>query len=378
MGASHEVTLLAGWSQGKPEHEEIGGVKTYRLNYDGDDERLKKVIHQIPPKIRRLFIKAFLVWRWFVHLSAYEHFIYREALKHPADVYHAHDLPMLKPAYFAARAAKAKLVYDAHELYWSQVSLTKRQQDRLASIEEKFVNHADVVITVNEFLARIMAQRYGTKEPYVIYNCTDPPPGFDRRTEYDLIRKKMDIASDRKIILYQGWIAEHRGLENLVTSTQYMPANCILVMIGYGYYLDRLKEMVNKNNLEDKVIFMGEIPNNQIIFHSASADIGVIPYLELDLNTRYSSPNKLFEYIIAGIPILANDLIFLRRMIVHHGLGMVANFTNPEAIGAAVALMIGDESRLNSFRRNALKASETFNWETESRKLVEIYDRLQG
>lgn len=377
MSAGHDVKLFAGWSAGFPEYEEDNGLEIHRLNWDGDDDRLKKVIHRVPGKLRGAFVKGFVVWRKLLAtMTAYEYFLWKNLVSVDADVYHAHDLPVLKPAYFAARHHGARLVYDAHELYPHQVSFSKKQVKRWRKLESKFIGRADVVITVNDFLADFLAREYCIAAPRVIHNCTKPPEGFVPGGQ-DRIREVAGISRNTKIVLYQGWIAEHRNLENLIESAIYFPSHVVLVMIGYGYYLDSLKELARGLGVEHKVYFLGGVPNEEIVWYAASADLGVMPYVEYDLNSRWSSPNKFFEYVVAGLPVLASHLPFYEKVIHEYGLGETANFASPRQIAEAVTGMLESPEKLAAYRRAAIKASRVLNWENEAQKLVEIYSGLE-
>ena len=106
-----------------------------------------------------------------------------------------------------------------------------------------------------------------------------------------------------------------------------------------------------------------------------SADLGVIPYHGVDLNNYYSSPNKLFEYAIAGLPFLSNDLPFLRSIIDQYGFGVAADLSRPEAAAAAILSIVENPIKLRELRDLAEKAGEALNWENEGEKLVALYER---
>ncbi len=298
------------------------------------------------------------------------------AVRGAGDVYHAHDLNNLQVAYSAARKRGAKLVYDAHELFpemanrW--VRLKRRSWRRL---EGRLLPQADLAITVNELIAEEMGKRYGVPPPLVVLNCPDPPQGFDPRGRYDRIREQLGLAPERKVVLYQGWMSEGRGLENLVRSARLLVDGAVVVFMGYGEYEEILREMASAEP-EGLVHFIPAVPQRDLLAYCASADLGVIPYQAVDLNNYYTSPNKLFDFIQAGLPIVASDLPYLRKVIVSDGLGMVAKLDSPQAYASAINGLLTRPAEAAGVRENLLRVAPQYTWEAQGRKLVEVYERL--
>lgn len=293
------------------------------------------------------------------------------------DIYHAHDLNNLEVAYGAARKIGAKLVYDAHELFPEMANRWVRlKRGAWRRLEGRLLPQADLSVTVNELIADEMGKRYGVPPPLVVLNCPDPPPTFDPDGRYDRISEQLGLPPDRKIVLYQGWMSEGRGLENLVRSARLLVEGAVVVFMGYGEYEATLREMARAEP-GDLIHFIPAVPQRDLLAYCASADVGVIPYQAVDLNNYYTSPNKLFDFIQAGLPIVASDLPYLRKVIVSDGLGVVAKLDSPQAYALAINGLLTDPAQAAKVRENLRRVSPQYTWSAQGKKLVEAYARLR-
>jgi len=259
---------------------------------------------------------------------------------HPADLIQVHDLPALEAGVELVERWKVPLVYDAHELYPEQRCFSDVQKRICREKETQLIARAQVVFAVNASIAEQMAERYGITQPVTLLNALDPPDGFDPQGHYDLIRKKLNLSPKRKILLFQGGFAPHRNLEKLVRAMLSVRAPDIdLVMLGFGDFGAKLRSRSERLGLLGRrVHFLSAVPQAELLQHSASADMGIIPYPHVDLNSYYCTPNKLFEFIQAELPILANESPELRRFVANEGFGVVAPLHTAGQIARAVDL----------------------------------------
>lgn len=345
--------------------------------------RLSALVHRAIAGVLPAFLASFqlLLRLWseassrMTGLSAYEYALYRSVRTYPYDVYHAHDLPMLKVGFRLARRWKAKLIYDAHELYPEIVTLSERQRRRLSRLERRYIRRADAVVTVNGFLAEEMARRYAIPVPRVILNAAPLPtePPDERR----LFHECLGLAADRVVVLYQGWLAPHRGLEALIRSGHHVAEAVAIVLLGFGDYWGELERLIAAEGLEGRVFMVPAVPQAELLRWTGAADVGIIPYQPVDLNTRYCSPNKLFEYIAAGVPIVANALPFLCEVVDKHGVGVTDALSTPESYGRAIDRLATSRELRLACRANARAAAKALNWEVEGGKLLELYRELK-
>ncbi|RII83395.1 glycosyltransferase [Neopusillimonas maritima] len=308
-------------------------------------------------------------------LSTHERFILQRALFYRPDAIHAHDLPQLKVAAYASNKLKIPLVYDAHELYPEIASLLPDQKRKLASLERKYIKRANAVITVNSYIAEEMRRRYKIAKPTVILNATNRPEYFDNSHKYDLFRNELNIKSHNKIILFQGWMSKQRGLQNLVRALAAMPNEIVLVFMGYGEAKPELLEIAIDLGCVDRVYFKDAVPQAELLYWTASADVGVIPYQAIDLNNYFCSPNKLFEFIQASLPILANDLPYLREVVFGEGFGVVSSLDSPEEYSESLLTLL-DESCYQECKEQLLLKREKYSWLEQEHTLFKVYDSL--
>ncbi len=294
-----------------------------------------------------------------------------------ANIYHAHDLNNLEVAYRAATANRAKLIYDAHELFSEMGNRWVRmKRGSWRRLEGRLLPKADLAITVNDLIAEEMSKRYGVPPPLVLLNCPDPPVSFDPDARYDLIRERLGLSSDRKVVLYQGWMSEGRGLENLVRAEGLLADDAVVVFMGYGDYQATLKSIATAEG-DNHVRFIPAVPQHDLLAYCASADVGVIPYQAVDLNNYYTSPNKLFDFIQAALPIVASDLPFLRKVIVGHDIGLVAHLNSPQSYADAINAILTQPDRSARLRTNLRRAAPKYTWSAQAEKLVKAYEVLR-
>jgi len=308
-------------------------------------------------------------------LPLLEETIVKRVVFYNPDVIHVHDLPRLRAGAKAKHRLKVPLVYDAHELYPEIATLTPADQRKLAGRERRFIRDADVVITVNKYIAAEMANRYKVTTPNVIRNATDWPLGLLWNRPWNLFRERFQIPQEHQIILFQGWMSAQRGLQPLVRAMTALPSNLHLVFMGYGEARIELEAIVAEQSLAGRVHFMDAVPQEELLGWTRSADAGVIPYQPIDLNNYYCSPNKLFEFIQAELPIVANDLPFLRDVVAGEGFGIVHRLETVEDYASAIGLMF-DGDRRQTFRDNLRMKKLEYSWSIEERKLVALYHAL--
>ena len=294
-------------------------------------------------------------------------------LEYQADLIHAHDFPMLAPAIKLAETRNVPLIYDAHELYYAQVQIPKSIQRIYRRKEASLIPHCDAVITVNPYIAELMSARYRIETPHVILNASPLRPVSADQP----LRSKFNLPDDAKIVLYQGWISANRGIERITEAASHFDEGIYVVVVGYGDFETQLKEMTVKSGLTKKVLFYGGVPSEELHEITCDADLGVIPYHGVDENNYFCSPNKLFEFSVAELPFICNDLPFLKDIINRFGNGEVADLSTPRSIAAAVNGVFSSPDRLEALKAGARSARKELNWEVEEKTLLEIYGDLQ-
>ncbi|MBI2883518.1 MAG: glycosyltransferase, partial [Candidatus Methylomirabilis oxyfera] len=326
---------------------------------------------QIPPELDCLNALPKRDWNDFYWLT--DHY-YLEAVTRPAEVYVAHDLPVLAAAAKAAAKHSAMLVYDAHELYPEQHVFSPTVKMMLADAEALLVPKVHHGTTVNLSLAQEMSKRYGGSPFEVILNAPAWPAEVMTQT-HDSLRAALEIQPYHKVLLFQGGFSPYRNLENVVKAmARVRNEQIVLVLIGQGELRPELTEIAQRLGLLDsRVFFHPFVPQKSLLAYTRSADAGIIPYPHIDLNSYYCTPNKLFEYLVVGIPILANDSPELRRFVGELGVGLNVPMNDDCEIASGIDQLFSDSVLLKKFRIRSEEVGRQFTWEREAEKLRDLY-----
>jgi glycosyltransferase involved in cell wall biosynthesis len=288
------------------------------------------------------------------------------------DIIVANDLDTLLPAFLIARLKGRELVYDSHEYFTEAEGLTNRPLPKKVwlSIEGFIFPKLKHVITVNETIAGIYRALYHVPV-HVVRNVP-----MLREEVVVASHEALGLPTEKRIILLQGaYIDPDRGGMELAQSMEFLP-DALLLIIGSGRDLENIKREVVNKNLEDRVRFIAKVPFRELQQYTAVADVGVSLDKPLHLNYAYSLPNKLFDYIHAGLPVLVSDLPELRRIVEGYNLGRVVSRVEPREIATALQEMFSDENG-GVWKLNALKAAKELNWQREQEVVRKVYEPLR-
>jgi glycosyltransferase involved in cell wall biosynthesis len=290
-----------------------------------------------------------------------------------AQVYHAHDLDALWPAARAARHRGAQLVYDSHEFFTEQSSLVQRPPVRMfwLLLERLLIRRAHSVVTVADPIARKLEGRYGLPRVHVVRNL----PPYRAPVASDVIRAQLHIPATRPVVLYQGGFLTDNGLGELVEASAGF-ADAVFVLLGDGPCEAALQQKAQNLGLTDRVRFIPRVPFQQLHSYTCSADVGLCLLKGTGSSSYHSLPNKLFEYLMAGLPVVASNFSEMERVVSATGCGITAPPTDQRAVQRAIADILGDPHRLARYREASLAAARSYNWEAEAPRLLEVYQTL--
>jgi glycosyltransferase involved in cell wall biosynthesis len=292
-------------------------------------------------------------------------------LNNKADLYVSNDLDTLWPNHRVAKWRKKPLVYDTHEIFTEVPELANRKfkQRVWKKLESRLFPKQRYVFTVNDSIAEWYEKAYGNR-PAVVRNI----PGKNEHARR-LTRREVHLPENKKIILLQGaGINVQRGAEEAVEAMQYLD-NAVLLIIGGGDVLHRLKEMAGRKHLEGKIIFVNKLPADELASWTRLADIGLTLDKDTNINYRYSLPNKLFDYIHAGVPVLASDLVEVRRIVENWKVGKVIASHDPELIAGAIREML-ESPDYPGWKANTQMASKELSWEKEEQQLRTVFEKF--
>ena len=314
-------------------------------------------------RLRLLFTKGPLFYACF-NLRLFILLLFRSF-----DLLVANDLDTLLANHLAAGMKSKPLVYDTHEYFTEVPELQGRKAKKVWEfIEARIFPGLKDVITVNDSIAQLYQQKYGIK-----VNVVRNMPR--KRTDFkSLSRSELGIPEEKRLIILQGaGINIQRGAEEAVLAMKYVD-NAILLIVGGGDVLPRLKKMQKTEDLEDKLRFYPRQSIDKLYAFTSLADIGLSLDKDTNLNYRYSLPNKIFDYIQCGTPVLASGLPEVRRIIEGYDVGMITESHRPEDIARQMQYMLQhDYKKLK--RENLRKAAAVLVWENEEEVLHEIYGK---
>jgi glycosyltransferase involved in cell wall biosynthesis len=386
-GQGHGVTVFALLQPGEtPEHEVLApGLEVRRVSrtplralgrlFRPDGSRPPREVRagvggafvDAPLRSSRLRRAGEVLARSATHLG-----LWRALVASRPDVVHAHDVNTLPTAWAAARRAGARLVYDAHEISTDREGY-RELRGPIAWAESRLMPRAAATITTTLMRAKFFARAYGVPRPLVLQNrprFAEPAPGR-------LIRDRLGLADGLPIVLYQGGLQPGRGLEDLVAALPELPP-CHLVLIGGGRLREGLGAMAAERGLGGRVHFLPTVPLAGLLAWTASADIGVQPIRNTCLNHLSTDSNKLFEYAMAGLPVVASDFPEIRRVVRAHDIGLLFDPEAPGALAAALGRLVADAGLRARLAANARAAARALSWEAQEGELVRLYERVLG
>ncbi|MDA0378161.1 MAG: glycosyltransferase family 4 protein [Bacteroidetes bacterium] len=292
------------------------------------------------------------------------------------DLVHASDLYALPACARWADRIKVPYTYDAREYYPYVAGTIRKPWARWwwARLERNHIRRASAVFTVSDSIARALARDYRIETPVVVHNAPPAePPDLEGSgtTLRDLLPNP-----DRPIILHLGLMKAHRGGGTLVKAMSRVP-DADLVFLGSGPEREALEQLARKKGLEGRVHFIDPVPPDRIRDTIRSADIGVTLLEDTCLNHRFALPNKFFDYIHAGLPVLASDLDEMRRIVERFGLGETASAKDPEAVGRLLQIML-DRRAVAPWADGLARAAETFTWESASQRFLDRLDAVMA
>ncbi|MBN1186531.1 MAG: glycosyltransferase [Bacteroidales bacterium] len=353
--AGFETTVL-GMKDNEYNEKEVARLPFRTVLLDGMDKKYYRANRTLFTKIKREYLR-------------YKRLIKACALLEP-DVIHANDLDALPVAYFASRKSKSKIVYDSHEIFTENLSMSKRiiLKTFYRLLESMLLKRVDHVVSVSHSSAAILAKRYRIKFPTVVTNCAF------KVDEERLLLKRNDIFE----VLYHGRFYEGRGYEAFVRAAALLKQyeDIRFVLRGYGSIEAQLREIASELYLDKKLRFDPPVLVTELTVAASSSHLGVVLTEPININFINTVSNKLFEYLNAGLPVILSDLPEHRYLNEKYGFGLIIGTVTPEKIAEAILKIYSDKPLYQELCRKAKLASELLNWDTEVQKLFRIYKKL--
>ena len=307
-------------------------------------------------KSRGFIIKAFIFLQ-----------MVRLGLKKNYDLYHSNDLNTLPQGYVCSRLwRKRKLVYDSHEV---PTSRTGYNSPIYGIAERFFVKRVDVMIAENHTRAQYTEQLYGIY-PQVVHNY---PEISGQRRAPGLIFTSCLIFLCMSRFCYTRVESKSAGdsIRSLKRSTLFDRG--IVVMIGDGKIKPELVDMVKERGLEQKVKFLPKVPVEELLHYTRNAYLGFQVLNNICFNHYSASSNKLFEYMMSGVPVVACSFPEIQRVVEGEKIGVCVDSHRPESIASGVNLLLRDNDKHRLSKENCVEASKNYNWNREKFEFINLY-----
>ena len=352
QNAGFDVQVVALHEAGLKEFETIKNIPVYRIKLKSRNWSKNKA----------------------VQLLKYLEFLYRVSKEFKdVDIVHCNDLNALPAGILIKVFHKdTKIVYDAHEYEINDKPNQSRWSIRLKYLLEKIlIKYAKRVITVSDSIASEYVKLYGIKKPALVLNT----PPYTIIEKKDFFRENLGIGKEKRIFLYQGALSYGRGVEILLETFKFLEREKVhqpcIVFMGYGPLEDLIKEASRKYA---NIYFHEAVDPDILLDFTSSADCGISMIEDSCLSYRYSLPNKLFEYIMAEIPVIVSNLPEMKRLVIEHKIGVVAKENSIEAIKEAIK----DVLKFNrvQLQENIQRVKKIYNWEKQERILQKLYKEL--
>ena len=345
----NEIQVVALHESGLSEYETVSNIPLHRIKLKTKNLSKHKLLQIIK-------LIEFII-RFVIH--------YRNV-----DVLHCNDLSAL----FVGVCTKTTrpeliLVYDSHEYAINDVPYQSARSIRLNSmLESVLVKFASSVINVSNSIANEYSRLYDIPKPYLVLNC----PPYHEQTKHNLFRERLAIRADQSIFLYQGGFSKGRGIELLLEAFSDLGVDTnVLVLMGYG----PLEGLIQEKAKQQKTIYIHSAVRPDVLLNfTSSADFGILFYEDTCLNHRYCSPNKIFEYLMAGLPVLTSNLVEMKRLVETEGVGIVAKENTMEGFRRAVSASL--QQNYFAIQKNVFAVRKKYCWEEQEKVLKEIYDAL--
>lgn len=296
-----------------------------------------------------------------------------------ADIFLGNDLDVMPATYLAARLRRKALVYDTHEYYLGMPELEgkKRIKKIWSTIEHFIFPRTKYIYTICQSFCDLYYKDY-QKKLWFIRNV--PYLHFQASGQFETLKKEIDlkIPDNRIILLFQGaGINVERGVEELVVSMRFLdPLKYHLLIVGGGDLFEKIISLTEEYKLTDRITIIPKVPFEVLRHITSKAAIGFTLDKPTNINHLFGLPNKIFDYIHAGIPVISSRLIELEKIIKTYNVGCFIDSHEPEHIATIIEGVFHKPEQLETWRNNTVAAKRDYNWENEEKTLLSIYNTV--
>ena len=349
-GVFEHISIIALGAKVLPEFEKLSdGVILYSI----------KLLSRKLPK--NLFFQAL----------KYIEFLFRVVFlisKMQAKVVNVHSLSLLPIGLISKIFLKSSLIYDTHELETERNGLFGLRKRISKFTERKIIKYVDMTIVVSESIADWYKDEYNIQRPPVVLNA----PNHRELKVNNHFREQLGIRADQIILLYQGGLASGRGVDLILDAFKTRTNDdLIVIFMGYGK-LEKTIKIASEQY--DNIYFFPAVPPEVVLEYTASADVGISLIENTCLSYYYCMPNKLFEYAMAGLPVLVSDMKDMSELVTRQQMGAVISAPSAIDINKAVDNLL--RSDLTQMKENAYRVANENAWGIQEIKMLNAYKEM--
>lgn len=302
------------------------------------------------------------------------------------DLIYTNDYPLLSTGVRLKQAIGGKLIYDSHEIYiatmnqffpqkgWKSLygkPLTRINQWFHKQRERRHLKQVDQMITVCDSFKTYFETTYEAPPILVVKNC---PKDVGEYIQTNLLREKLNLSAQDKILLYQGDVNISRGIEIVAHALKLLDDTIHFVVLGGGTKLNEFKEKYTQSNIH----FYGKVPFEELYDYTRSADLCIMLIENYNLSKKLTLPNKAFEYMVAGRPYITNQLPEVSKIVKEENCGFVIDDSTPESTASAIQNAFKHQD-LDELGRNGYDAVlNKYNWKNEFKKLLDYVSTVRS
>lgn len=348
-GVFDRIVICALWSEGLAEHEPLDGVReVWRVKAPAS-----AMLKGLPAKVARTLT-------WFI-------LIFSRFRREPVACVNCHSWSILPLGLVFKAFTRSKIVYDTHELE-TETNTSRTQRVIAKLIEATCIRYVDTIIVVSDSIAAWYRQRYRRKPIEVVRNI--PHRRSHPVDRSSILKDKLAIRGDEILFIYQGTLGHGRNIPTLLRVFARAAQRKHIVFLGFGELASTVKEQAR---LYPNIHFHPSVPPAQVLSYTASADVGIHIIDNTCLNHYYCLPNKIFEYLSAGLPQVVSDFPEMSKIISAHGCGWTTSVVESDVLALVNRITHAD---IALKRENAMQARHAYGWENEEALLLRAYEPL--
>ena len=312
--------------------------------------------------------------------------LFRAAVRHHPFAFHAHDLNTAYIGLAAARLTGSHLVCDFHEWFSENASydLTTKSyvphsahtKSIMQWLEREALSNSSAVVTVCQSIAEALSSELGNgRHVAVVRNI--PSFGATPTTAYLPLKQQIAVSDERFVLIYQGGVGPSRNLEPVIKALA-MANRCTLVVRGpsLSAFEGQYRQIAERSAVADRLVLLPPVPSRDVVAAARGADAGIYTVKGVGRNFILALPNKVFEYLAAGLPVLVPNYPEVAKLVRDHNVGLAFDPDDPVSIAGAINRLIDEQDLFRELQANVPRALLDLDADREWQKVSEIYERL--